>query len=98
MDYTPQPIDTPTVTLPSELLELTEKLAESTHDHWAAQRFSHGWRYGPRRSDAEKTNPCLVAYADLPDEEKEYDRKTAMETLKAIIALGYQIQPPPSRG
>ena len=38
-------------------------------------------------------DPCLVPYADLPESEKEYDRNTAMQTLKAIIALGYGITP-----
>lgn len=30
----------------------------------------------------------------LPDSEKVYDRRVAMETLKAIIPLGYRIEPP----
>jgi ryanodine receptor 2 len=33
-----------------------------------------------------------VSYADLPDSEKQYDRNAAMETLKAIVALGYRIE------
>jgi len=36
-----------------------------------------------------------VPYADLTDAEKEYDRRAAMETLKAILALGYRIAAPP---
>lgn len=35
-----------------------------------------------------------MPYADLPEFEKEYDRRAAMETLKEIIALGYRIEPP----
>jgi hypothetical protein len=35
-----------------------------------------------------------VPYADLPESEKEYDRNTAAETLKAILMLGYTIQEP----
>ena len=31
-------------------------------------------------------------YAQLPESEKEYDRAIALETLKAIIALGYRIE------
>ena len=38
-----------------------------------------------------KTTPQLVPYSDLPEEEKEYDRNTALETLKLIIKLGYEI-------
>jgi hypothetical protein len=43
------------------------------------------------RDDANKKHPCLVPYADLPESEKEYDRKTSAETIKAVMALGYVI-------
>jgi hypothetical protein len=89
--YEPSPIDTSGVTLTDEIAELTERLAENTHDLWARQRMAEGWRYGPKRDDTAKEHPDLVPYGDLPDSEKEYDRKTAMETLRAIIALGYRI-------
>jgi ryanodine receptor 2 len=91
MSYTPHPIDTSQVELPPEIGELTEKLAENAHDHWAAQRLSQGWTLGPARDDSNKKHPCLVGYDELPDSEKEYDRRSAMETLKAILALGYRI-------
>lgn len=94
MDYRPSPIDTSKVSLPSEIQELTERLAENAHDIWAVQRLSDGWRYGRQRDDARKLHPCLIPYADLPDSEKVYDRKAAMETLKAILALGYRIVKP----
>lgn len=38
-----------------------------------------------------KKTPCLVPYRDLPDSEKFFDRATAMETLEAIIKLGFSI-------
>ena len=89
--YTPQPIDTSKVKLSPDLLELTELLARNTHEVWATQRLVQGWKYGAERNDAEKLHPCLVAYEDLPESEKEYDRSTAMETLKVIKKLGFEI-------
>lgn len=89
--YEPKPIDTTGVELPAEVNELTEALAESTHDNWSVGRINDGWTYGPARNDELKQHPGLVPYADLTDSEKEYDRVTAMETLKAIYALGYEI-------
>ena len=94
MPYQPKPLDTSAVVLPANVVELTEYLAENTHEIWSAQRIADGWTYGPKRDDATKQNPCLVPYADLPESEKVYDRNTAMETLKAILALGYQITKP----
>lgn len=92
MKYTPQPIDTKKVVLPPGLTDLTERLAENAHDVWAQQRLAQGWTWGQARDDRARTHPDLVLYAELPDTEKEFDRKTAMETLKAIIALGYSIE------
>ena len=94
MQYQPNPIDTSNVALPEELLLLTERIAENTHDVWAQGRLKEGWTYGKERNDKNKTNPCLVPYDALPDSEKEYDRNTALETIKLIIKLGYQITPP----
>ena len=92
MDYQPKPIDVSAITLPDDLVELTERLAENAHDVWALGRIGQGWTYGPKRDDDAKTHPDLVPYADLPDKEKEYDRQTAMKTLGAIIALGFRIE------
>ena len=92
MAYTPRPINTSKITLPDDLLALTERLAENSHDIWARLRLEQGWTYGPKRDDAQKRHPDLIPYAELPDSEKQYDRNAAMETLRAIIALGYRIQ------
>jgi len=92
MDYRPKPIDTSMVTLPSDIKQLTELLAKNTHEHWAKQRMSEGWRHGPTRDEKKKEHPCLVPYEQLSESEKEYDRITAMETLKTIQALGYRIR------
>lgn len=89
--YKPNPIDTSDVVLSAELLELTEKIAENVHNVWAAGRLEQGWTYGKERDDELKTTPCLVPYSELPESEKEYDRNTALETLKLIIKLGYKI-------
>jgi hypothetical protein len=89
--YAPQPIDTSFAKLPDDLAHLVELLAENAHEVWAASRLAEGWRWGPGRSDKRKEHPCLVPYAELPDSEKEYDRGTALSTLKLTIALGYRI-------
>ena len=94
MRYEPVVIDTSDVRLSDNILDLTERLARNAHAIWARQRLIDGWKYGPRRDDARKEHPCLVAYDQLPDSEKQYDRNAAMETLKAIVALGYRIEAP----
>lgn len=90
--YQPKPIDTEGIELPADLLELLEKIAENVHENWSLNRMAQGWTYGVCRDDEKKTTPCLVPYDALSEEEKEYDRVTALQTLKLIMALGYKIE------
>lgn len=89
--YQPKPIDTAQVELSPELETLTEQLAENVHEVWSAGRIAEGWRWGAQRDDEHKLHPCLVPYDQLPENEKEYDRNTAMQTIKTILKLGYKI-------
>ena len=90
--YNPQPADTKDIELDSELVELTEKIARNVHDVWARGRIEDGWKYGPVRDDVKKETPCLVPYEMLSEQEKEFDRRTAMESLKLVIKFGYKIE------
>lgn len=89
--YTPKPIDTCDITLPNELEDLVEEMSRNVHEVWAEGRINQGWSYGEQRDDELKTHPCLVPYEQLPESEKNFDRKTAIETLKLIQYLGFKI-------
>ena len=89
--YTPNPLNVSDIRLSPELLEVTEQIAAYVHDVWAQQRMAEGWQYGPERNDERKKHPCLVPYMELPENEKEYDRKTALGTLKIIELLGFKV-------
>ncbi len=89
--YTPAPLDTRDIELPKELDELIERMARNVHEVWAQGRMAEGWTYGEQRDDKLKTHPCLVPYEELPDAEREYDRQTAVQTLKLILKLGFKI-------
>ena len=91
-NYNPKPIDTSDVVLTDDLNELVEKMAENVHEIWAQSRMKQGWTYGPERNDELKHHPCLVPYGELPEVEKDYDRNTAVETLKLILKLGFRIE------
>ena len=92
MEYIPKPFDTKEVHIQEDILALSELLAKNSHEVWAKERISQGWSYGPVRDDARKQHPCLISYEELPESEKVYDRNTAIETLKLILALGYEIK------
>ncbi len=88
--YTPHPIDTSGVELSPDILELAELLSKNTHEVYVAGRLAEGWTLGPR-NDELKTNPTLIPYEELTETEKEYDRRTSLETLKVILSLGYRL-------
>ena len=91
LGYNPQPIDVEDIDLDSDLEELTEAIAENAHDIWARARMDEGWSYGPVRNDELKQHPDLVPYSRLPESEKEYDRIMAMNTLRLVRRLGFDI-------
>ena len=84
-------ISTDNILLPDYLDELIHAMAEYNHDVWALARIKQGWTYGPERNDEIKTDPCLVPYELLPEEEKMYDLAASIETIKFIFNLGYTI-------
>ncbi len=90
-NYSPKPIDVSDVILDVDLTELREAIAENAHEIWAVDRQAEGWTYGPKRDQDKKETPCMVPYSQLPEKEKEYDRKMAMKTLKLVRKMGYDI-------
>ena len=89
--YIPNPLDTSHINLPDDMGNLVEALAKNVHEVWAAGRLEDGWVLGEKRDDALKQHPCLVPYEELSEEEKDYDRNTAVQTLKLIMSLGYKL-------
>lgn len=89
--YNPQPEDLEHVRLPKSLNRLIDALAKNVHEVWAKKRMDEGWKYGVERNDKLKIHPGLVNYEDLTEEEKDYDRNTALSTLKFITKMGYKI-------
>lgn len=90
--YLPQPKNTSDVELPEELNGLIEEMARNVHEVWAYGRMQQGWSYGEERNDKLKTHPCLIPYEELSEQEREYDRNTALSTLKLISKLGFKIE------
>ncbi len=82
------------VKLPPKLVELTEQLAENTHDLWAREV----WRRDGNSEQSVMMQPRNIP-ALFPTPIFHLgglsDRESAMGTLKAILALGYVITPPP---
>ena len=89
--YEPSPISLEDVELSDDLAELQEAIAENAHEIWAKNRIDQGWSYGPERNDQKKETPDMIPYCNLPESEKLYDREMAMQTLKLVKKLGFEI-------
>lgn len=59
---------------------------EKSHEVWLAFKRMNGWTYGPEQDAAKKTHPCMVAYADLPAEQKFKDL-LFISTVRATVQL-----------
>lgn len=46
---------------------------QQLHAEWMRRKVQAGWRYGPIRSEAIKTHPCMVEYHRLPPGERMKD-------------------------
>lgn len=59
-----------------------------SHALWMAQKVSDGWVYGEVKDATAKTHPCLVAYEELPQEQrvKDYLFGAVVESLKSAAA------------
>ena len=91
LEYIPHPIDVSDVELDEELTELTEAIAENAHEIWASKRRAEGWRYGPQRDEKKLLHPDMVPYGELPEGEKYYDRDMALNTIRLVRKLGFNI-------
>lgn len=91
-EYVPHPIDLSDVKVEEELIELREAIAENAHEVWAEERRKEGWSYGPVRDDERKFHPDMLPYNRLPESEKEYDRLMALNTIKLVKKLGWELK------
>jgi len=82
--------------LPIELFnqEQIETLARMEHHRYCADRFLAGWTYREGKKDnIAKTNPTLVAWEQLEDEEKDKDRRQVRQIRGLLFRAGKAVAP-----
>lgn len=70
---------------------LAEQFAKVMHDEWLAERTNHGWRYGERRNDEDKTHPLIKEWSQLTESEKEIKPKMIKDLIKVLQDNGFRI-------
>jgi hypothetical protein len=56
-----------------QILADPETTPEESHLGWSRQKLADGWTYGPVKDPSTKQHPCLVPYAELPEEQQRKD-------------------------
>lgn len=68
-----------------------ERMAELEHGRWNIERLREGWRFGTVRDNAKKIHDCLVAWAKLPENIREYDRNSVRAFPDILTKAGLEI-------
>ncbi|XP_071375043.1 ryanodine receptor 3-like [Centroberyx affinis] len=90
-NFDPKPISTANISLPEKLEHFANKYAEHSHEKWSAEKVLLGWKYGDCVDEKAKTHPQLRTYKALTEKEKEIYRWAIRESLKSMLAMGWNI-------
>ena len=67
-----------------------ELLAEMEHARWNVERLQDGWKLG-EKDVTKKISPCLVSWSELPDNVKEWDRKTVKKIPEFLAQVNIEV-------
>lgn len=73
-----------------------ETMAKVEHERWVAERLRAGWQRGARNDD-ERTHPSLVPWHELPEAERDVDRKLVRALPDLLESVAYTIVDPEPR-
>uniref|UniRef100_A0A8D0CRJ0 Ryanodine receptor 3 n=1 Tax=Sander lucioperca TaxID=283035 RepID=A0A8D0CRJ0_SANLU len=91
-NFDPKPINTANISLPEKLEYIANKYAEHSHDKWSSEKVSAGWKHGDSLNEQAKTHPLLKPYKALSEKERETYRWPVRESLKSMLAMGWNIE------
>lgn len=77
--------------LPEEYESRVNEMAEAEHGRWNVERLQKGWKYGPVKDTEKKISPFLVAWKDLPDEVRDWDREAVRAWPDILKEAGLEI-------
>ena len=85
-------VDGPPAILSDFTGDEVEHMAELEHGRWNIERLRDGWRYGRTRDDTRKIHDCLVAWKDLPDDMRRYDRDAVRAFPEILAKAGLEVR------
>ncbi|XP_067337181.1 ryanodine receptor 3 isoform X3 [Channa argus] len=91
-NFDPKPINTANISLPEKLEYIANRYAEHSHDKWSSEKLSAGWKHGDSMDEQVKTHSLLKPYKSLSEKERETYRWPVRESLKSMLAMGWNIE------
>ncbi|MCJ7716792.1 MAG: NAD-binding protein [Anaerolineales bacterium] len=67
-------------------------MARMEHENWCQGKMQEGWEYGQKKNSRIKHNPNLLPWDDLPEIEKEKNKKYIRDLPKLLARAGFQIE------
>ena len=71
--------------------EEVDLMAKMEHERFVEERLRDGFKYGPVKDLKRKTNPNLVSWDELPNEEKNKDRNSVRKLPALLARARFQI-------
>uniref|UniRef100_A0AAQ4NQS2 Ryanodine receptor 3 n=1 Tax=Gasterosteus aculeatus aculeatus TaxID=481459 RepID=A0AAQ4NQS2_GASAC len=90
-NFDPKPINTANISLPEKLEYVANKYAEHSHDKWSSEK-EQNWAARNGLDERAKTHPLLKPYKALSEKERETYRWPVRESLKSMLAMGWNIE------
>lgn len=61
--------------------------ASASHDNWREDKVADGWTWGPAKDPDKKQHPCMVAFDELPIQQrlKDYLFKSIVHALQSDV-------------
>ncbi len=61
--------------------------ASASHDNWREDKVNDGWTWGPVKDPEKKQHPCMVAFDELPIQQrlKDYLFKSIVHALQSDV-------------
>lgn len=68
-----------------------DRMAKMEHGRWVVERLQRGWRYDRNRDPGKKLSPYLVSWAELTEEQRDWDRNAVQEWPRILAEAGLEI-------
>ncbi|MDD5695256.1 MAG: NAD-binding protein [Bacteroidales bacterium] len=67
-------------------------LAQVEHRRWWLDMIENGWKFGEKKDEKERTNPCMVPWQQLSSHDKNKDIEAVLSIINLLKLKGYTVR------